>query len=166
MKSFIRSLPLDVLKNAKFGRGARSAGKIINMSISPASCTTFVQPKALPLSSMLFWTSAGLWNIIVASAFWNRILSNDIETKESLPLRVAVILFGCFYALIAVFPSSFYWLAVIGALLKLKLAYDHFSVPEKRTMSALSFILFGDFVWAIGFFWQLSKLTPLGSVAG
>lgn len=100
-----------------------------------------------------FWLLAGLWNISIATFGWYRVVGLDEKLRRDTSFRFNVALAGIFYILVGFYPKVFEWVMLIGAILKFGCAFFTFSQDKYRRfpLSFLSYIMFGDILWALGF---------------
>ena len=112
----------------------------------------------------LFWYFAGLWNMAIATVGWQTLTHHD-KVTGSAGTRIAVFLFGVGYAAVGFACVSCWWIIAVGAVLKLRLAFQHFKENKRLGRDVnpmLSKILIGDALWAAAFIGWLVRFGIYG----
>jgi len=112
----------------------------------------------------LFWYLAGTWNIAIALLFWDKLTYHD-KVTSSVGSRIAVFIFGLGYAAVASACDLCWWIIVVGAILKFRLAFQHFKENKRLGRDVnpnLTKVLIGDCIWGVGFMAWLSYFSVKG----
>ena len=113
----------------------------------------------------LFWTVAGLWNIIMALLLWSLVYSKDKKARKDDAARCIYLAFGIGYVAIG-FIDWMWYLMIIGILIKITAVLEFFTTifnmrrnfaPDART-----WFVVGEFFWAVGFIFAfLEKMSTI-----
>jgi hypothetical protein len=112
----------------------------------------------------LFWYLAGVWNMAIATVGWDALTFHD-KVTSSVGSRIAVFMFGAGYALVAIACDTYWWVIAVGAILKFRLAFQHFKETKRLGRDVnpnLTKVMVGDCIWAVGFLGWLAFFSAYG----